>query len=61
MIRAFFLPTDCPLCLWGRYGLLLATGAVVGSQLGAWSAVPPLAVAGALAALKWLASCGDGG
>lgn len=61
MIRQFFLPTDCPICLWGRYGLILATGIGAGAFTGAWAAVPPLIAAGALAALKWLASYGDGG
>jgi len=58
MIRAFFAPTDCPLCLWGRYGLILAAGAALGAYVGIWAALPPLIVSGALAGLKWLATLG---
>jgi hypothetical protein len=56
MIREFFRPTDCPICLWGRYALILAAGALLGAFAGIWAAVPPFIAACASAGLKWLAS-----
>ena len=61
MIRQFFAPTDCPLCLWGRYGLILAAGSLLGAYLGPVAALPPFIAASVLAGLKWLASLGTGG
>ena len=55
MIKAFFLPTDCKLCYWGRMALLAGAAIVVGTYAGSYWLVAPFAVIAAMSvAAKWL-------
>lgn len=54
MIKAFFLPTECKLCYWGRMALTSAVGVEAGVHFGRIAEAPVLLVAGLAVAAKWL-------
>lgn len=54
MIKAFFLPTDCKLCYWGRMAIAGATGVELGTGLGRVAEIPLVTIAVLAVAAKWL-------
>lgn len=54
-IKAFFLPTECKLCYWGRMAIAVAIGVGVGVFTQSyWSLVLPCLVATLAVTAKWL-------
>lgn len=55
MIKAFFLPTDCSICYWGRMALVAAIGIAAGTYADSYIVVAPFVLIAATAVgAKWL-------
>lgn len=53
-VKAFFLPTDCPLCLWGRYAAVMLASTAFATWIAAWPVYAlGVAVGAGVLLLKW--------